>query len=298
MSPRLTAIRAAVLTLRAARAAARHAPVKTAEYGEHLDRAEKAEALGRIDERLRERTAADVLELNARITLSAARVRRAGSRIALPEQLELGGCDVRRASEWCVHAAGHLEAAQIALHQRIDQHQSAGELDPYASAQRARYEAMLLERYRGQAGGPIVTRLDADMWVALRSLDPDADEAEHARVLDAIAQVARLASYAPEAGPFVVRLRSTIDTINDAAAGRRLAATWLHALESTIAISIPKPLFFEHSKAELRRVLSADAELDEAVRHRASRATEWAYQEVTRIHLREHQIDGADGQHG
>ena len=266
MSSHLTSAGAAFLTLNAARTATERAAFKTAEFGEQLDRVAKAEALGQIDARLWARAAAHVVELNARIAMASARAARAGTRVALPEPLDLGGCDMRRASEWCVRAAEHLKAAQIALHQKLGRREPPGGLAPDSSAALARYEEMMRERYRGETDGPIVTRLDADMWVALRSLDPDAYEAEHARVLAVIAQVARLVTYPPETSPLVVRMRATIDEVNEAVAGRRLAAKWLYALESTSQID---------TVAKLRRVLSGDAALHGALRREAPQAIGW-----------------------
>ncbi|HET9168742.1 MAG TPA: hypothetical protein VFN97_04870 [Actinospica sp.] len=294
MSSQLTAESARALTLRAAHAATRQAPLKVAEYSEQLDRVRRAEALSGIDAALWLRTATQVLELNARITMSAARAARGGRWISLPEPLALGGCDARRASMWCVRTAERLEATQVKLYRRLVRPRAAGALALEVSATLDRYERMLLDRYRGETGCPIVTRLDADMWVALRSLDPDAYEVENARVLAVVGQIARLVTYTPETAPYVAKLRSTIDAANDAVAGRRLAAKWLHASRATIAAGTRAPAFHTSSMAMMHRVVAGDAELDESACREAVWATEWAYGHVTRAHLDGSPLDRAE----
>jgi hypothetical protein len=132
----------------------------------------------------------------------------------------------------------------------------------------------------------------------LRSLDPDAYEAENARVLAVVGQIARLVTYTPETGPYVAKLRSTIDAANDAVAGRRLAAKWLHASQTTITAGTRAPAFHTLSMAMMHRVVAGDAELDEPTCREAARATEWAYGHATRAHLDGSPLDRAVGRDG
>jgi hypothetical protein len=286
--PILAIAGAAVLAVSAAHLAAEQAALKAAEYGKQLERTIGAQARGERDARIWVRTATHVVELNARIAMLAAHASRAGMRVPVPELLNLSGYEARQASAWCVSTAEHLRAGQLALYERASRQQLANAADKLpqdglpasrqdASMALARYQEMMRERYLGEIGGPIVTRLDADMQVALRSLDPDAYEEEHAQVLAAAVQLARHATYAPEISTSMANLRTTINQINRAVARRRLAAKWLHALLDPVVADMTPPAPYAGTAAKLRRVVSGDGELDEALRREALKAVEWAH---------------------
>lgn len=241
---------ASALVMAAALAAAERTVTRIAEYDAQLDRAVRARARGEIDEHIWPRTAAHVVELNARIGLFEARARHAGVRMLIPARLPLAGSDPWRAAAWCVRTAERLRGAQYDLSESTARQQPSNAL-------RERFRALLYARYRSDltAALPPVSVLEADMQVALHSVDPDADDAEHTRTLASAARVAEHAARPAEARPYLLELTFTVNQINTAAARRRLAAQWLLALEDPGVAGLTSWPGYDRTVARLRAVV-------------------------------------------
>src|SRR4051794_23772429 len=82
---------AAYLTVRAANAAAEGAVRAIGNYGRALECQVAGQSAAAVNAARWEMTAADVVELNARIRMTADRASRAGVAVALPEPLTLAG---------------------------------------------------------------------------------------------------------------------------------------------------------------------------------------------------------------
>jgi hypothetical protein len=277
----LASASAAVLVVGAARTAAARAATRIAEYDVQLDRAVQARARGEIDEQIWPRTAAHVVELNARIALFEARAHRAGVRVAVPPRLILGGCVPWRASAWCVRTAERLRTAQF------DLSASTARQRP-ERVTRDRFHELLSGLYRGALLPvmPPVSVLEADVQVALRSVDLDAHDAEYARTLAAVAAVAEHAARPADARPFLFDLTLTVGEINKAVARRRLAAQWLLALEDPIVVGTGSWTGHGGTVAKLRAVVSGDGELGAGLSAESATAITRAEEAVRRNYLR------------
>jgi len=234
---------AAVLVVGAARAAVERAATRIGEYDAQLDRAIRARARGEIDGQLWPRTVAHVVEINARIVLHEMRSR------PTPGRLNLVGCEPWQAAAWCVRIAESLRIA------------ARGGLEPTL---------------------PPVSVLEADVQVALRSVDQDANDAERDRARAAAAHVAERAPRTRDVRAFLLELTTAVNEINKAVARRRLAAQWLLALEQPI-VAAAMPAYAE-TVAGLRAVVAGETELDDGLRDGAAHAISRA-DEVVRLNF-------------
>jgi hypothetical protein len=273
---------------------------KAAEYGEQLDRAADAQARNAVDAGIWGTTVAHVVELNARLAMLEARARRAGVRVEMPARLDVAGCEAVQAAAWCKSTAKLLEKAQLILHEDIAEHElamavltlpSSGSTTAQSEASTVlgRYQRMMHSRYAADGVDPtvVVSQFDVDVQEALRLLDPDASDDEHAQVLADAAQVARYSARPDDAQRFLRILISTVVRINGAVAERRLAAEQLTALEDRSVADLLPHGPFSGTAAMLRSVLSGDVELTDGLRSEAKKAVEWANVAARRNYLME-----------
>jgi hypothetical protein len=274
---------------------------KAAEYGEQLDRAADAQARNAVDAGIWGTTVAHVVELNARLAMFEARAGRAGVRVEMPARLDVAGCEAVQAAAWCKSTAKLLEKAQLILHEDIAEHElttavlalpshGSTAAQAEAAATLGKYQRMMRNRYAADVVNSedvVISPFDVDVQEALRLLDPDASDDEHAQVLGDAAKVARFSARPDDAHRYLRNLISTVVRINGAVAERRLAAEQLTALEDrTVADLLPHGPF-SGTAAMLRGVLSGDIELTDGLRSEAKKAVEWADGAARRNYLME-----------
>lgn len=297
----IVAAAAVVLVVQAANVAAEGAVRAAGDYGAALEQQAAAQADAEVNAAVWQSVAAEVVELNARIRLLAERARRSGAGVALPAAVRIAGRSAAEVVAELRDARRQLIVAQQALHTaaiagatvRLPAGAAQGLPDRAAvNTALLRYKRALESRLA--VGAVPVARtavttgraIGADEVAAvLSTLDPDAGETEQIEVLQAAARVQR--DDPREAETYLLELQARIHRANARAAGQRLAAQRLLALEEpAVAQEIP-PEPFAGTAARLRAVVAGDQEFTDELRKESHAAVDWAA-DVTRQHLVEH----------
>lgn len=288
----VTAAGAAVLAVRAANAAAEGMVRVLGDYGEQLEQLANEQHDAAVKAMVWESVAADVVELNARIRMLMERAKRSNVVVAVPKPLNLDGASAAAAVAWSVQTAQALRSAQATMHAAVaaDEGRSIANKLPQSVAARpdtaaalARFQSTLTDRY-AQQSTPLVQHVDsaAAAEAALRTLDVDANEQEHAEVLSAAAMVT---TDDPRAAAAYLRtLQKKIRDVNAVVGRRRLAAQWLSALEDPIVAGTDLPEPFVGTAAKLRAVVAGEQDMEPELRANAEQAVDWAA-DVTRQHF-------------
>jgi hypothetical protein len=227
----------------------------------------------------------DVVELNARIRLVTARAKKAGISAAIPAQLDLNGCRTDQAIAWSHQADALLRQVEQELETALAEHDwseiaadlPAGAARPAdARAVIARYQQVLANRRQPTTEKPVDREA---IEAAVAGLDFDANEAERRLVLsDALAAGACVPS---DRGQFLSQLLDDVVAANAAAGRRRLAATWLGALDTAAVAAVSRPTAHAATAERLRQVVEGEIDLDEDLKRDGRVAVGWA-EDVTR----------------
>lgn len=247
--------------------------------------------------------AADVVGLNARLRMAAEQAHRAGVAVDLPPPFVLANRSREEAVEWAARTEQRLSVARQALDaadvdarhralmaslptREVPESDTAAALADYQAALRA--SRIVVHR-------PRQPDVEDDMAAILHRLDPDATQREHDAALKA-ALLARTRRNALDADAYLDALRRLVDVeIKKSVANRRLAATWLQALElPAVTAADPRPPF-DGTAARLLDVVRGTATLTDELEDEGRRAAAWAAgvtrQEFLRDRMRQRLAD-------
>ncbi|MCR3750261.1 hypothetical protein [Lentzea californiensis] len=281
----------AVLVVRAANAAIEGGVRAVAEAGERT--ADEVAAIeARSEDTLRwQAAAADVVAVNARIRLLHERVVAAGISMIVPHPLRLTSS---KSPAELGRMAAEAQAAVALAQAELDRRLPRPRLELFASQARSEsadktldaYEDVLRARYAAVAA-PAPTVSPDEVHRVLALLDPDAGDDERIEVLATAARVARAQG---DGDVYFRQLRMQVtDEINPRVARRRLAATWLQALEegplpdALAEASITPPPSVGDAVEALRKVVSGDEDLTRERRDEAVQAMAWMEEKADQV---------------
>ncbi|MET8996649.1 hypothetical protein [Amycolatopsis sp. NPDC004169] len=280
----------AVLVARAINSAAESGVRALGESGARLEAEiaaiEAAEAAGQW----RRRAIADVVAVNARLRLVRERAKKAGVALPIPPPLTLSAeVSAARAVQWVSETEyeiarlhKELDAAAPPLRVTITAKTSLANAD--ISAELARLRQVSTERHTKRPA----TVSAASITDVISLLDPDATTQERDEML---AEAAAIAGRT-EQSVYLSDLRSKIvGTLNPRIERRRLAATWVSALENgplaEVVAGIDPPAPLRRTATALRDVVAGSLDLTPELRSEAVRLMTWAGGVADRAFTRE-----------
>ncbi|MDY7083626.1 MAG: hypothetical protein SYR96_00830 [Actinomycetota bacterium] len=307
----LTAAAAAALTVWAVNQAAEAALRALGRVGQELENEAERQSRAEITAMRWPHIAAEVVEVNARIRMLAARASRTGVVVAVPAPLSLEGCTEQEAVQWAARARVLLSAANDALaaaRSATERERLTAALPATVSALPDTAEALsrlqATLRNRPAAPSPTPTRSPGrgpDVDAIMRTLDEDANENDRFEVLEAAAK-ARTGGSA-----FTRQLQMKVAEVNGRADRRRLAAQLAGVLEEPVVVRIPPPAPWTGTAAKLRAVVAGDADLTPELLEEGAGAARWAEGVVRANFVREavsqcladqgYTVDGASDLH-
>ncbi|MDQ7803296.1 hypothetical protein Q5425_06115 [Amycolatopsis sp. A133] len=280
----------AVLLARAVNSAAESGVRALGESGARLEAEiaaiEAAEAAGQW----RRRAMADVVAVNARLRLVRERAKKAGVALPVPRPLTLSAeVSAARAVQWVSETEyeiarlhKELDAAAPPLRVTITAKTSRASGD--ISAELDRLRRVATERHTKRPAAVAA----ASITEVIGLLDPDATTQERDEMLaEAAAIVGRT-----EQSVYLSSLRSKIvATLNPRIERRRLAATWVSALEdgplAEVVAGIDPPAPLRRTAAALREVVTGAHDLTPELRSEGVRLMAWAGGVADRAFMRD-----------
>ncbi|MFI9814019.1 hypothetical protein [Saccharothrix variisporea] len=276
----------AVLAARAANAAIEGSVRALGNYGEKLEAEVAGLEAAAADARRWEVAAADVVAVNARIRLL--RERAAGTTVDVPAPLRLGASrDPVELGRWVGEVQVELARAQEALDALVPLPELVIEkstVDTRMADALASHREALRRRYATAVAAAPEPVSPGAVERVLALLDPDASTDERSAALSAAALVT---AHPHEQDVYLAALRRRITAeINPAVARRRLAASWVEALEGDplgeVLAGARPPAGLEGTADELRAVVAGTRDLTARLRADAVRLVEWAEETAQR----------------
>ncbi|GAA3039838.1 hypothetical protein [Actinokineospora globicatena] len=280
----------AVLVARAVNAAAESAVRAIGESGAQLEADIAAIEAAEEAEQWRRRAVTDVVVVNARLRLVRERAERAGVALEVPRPLALSAeISPARAVQWVsevereiARLSAKLDAAAPPLRITVSGKTGLADADLTAELDRHRHAAARRHATRPAA---VATSSITDV---ISLLDPDATASERDEVLAAAAAI----SGRDEPSLYLSDLRTTVvDTLNPRVRSRRLAATWVAALDdgplAEVVAGIDPPARLRGTADALREVVAGTRELTPRLRAEGTDLAAWAEDVAGRAFVRE-----------
>ena len=267
-------MQAATLAVQAADAAAEAALEAIAGVGEKLAAEGEEQFEAETTSRRWHMAASEAVGMNAAIRMLAARARRVGVEVALPEAIVLDRRSLDVVSAWLVATAPEVRrvreelagASLSAARERLMAELPIAVDRSLVDAALRRYAETLIHGVdRSEPAAPAdLSWVDTEVQDALAGLDPDAAADDRAMALGAAARVASQTDEA-DADAYLDALNRLVRTvINPRAAATRCAARWLEGLEHpavAVAAAAEPTLPVADVAKELAEVVAGSVEL-------------------------------------